>query len=454
MFLDVQNDGRGPAVRSAEAERRAIAAAAAAAFGQSASSDVALLAARGLPPCVAARSRAVYGPVVAVSLPLSSGCELTLETVLHVRDTVLYAAAAQDLAAGVAAEEEEADAKRQRQGRQRQRRQRRRLWPQGLARPRRLRPGAPLQGPPRQPSEARPAAAVVVVTGTDAMEELALALDWLLPHGPGGGASRAPRVACVVTGAMRPASALCPDGPANVRDALLGALAAAARAPGHRRPGVLVAMGGQLHSARHVRKVCSDGGAGFAFSSGPCAGPVGAVSSAPFSAAGGGGGGANVAWAAGGPPPPARLPLLRRGRGAPPPPPPPPPRPRTRGELDRLIGAVGPRDLRTRVLIWTLTADAIAPPDALLATLDGLVLSAPGAGSVPRAVLGALAASPALRAPRRLPVVLASRCGAGPNHDAGLYGERSAAQYEEAGLELWRRGRTRQGPRQAAGDGE
>ena len=108
---------------------------------------------------------------------------------------------------------------------------------------------------------------------------------------------------------------------------------------------------------------------------------------------------------------------------------------------DRLLMAVEPRDLRTRVLIWTLTADAFPPPQELLAALDGLVLAAPGAGSVARGVLDALGSS--LRAVREsrapfFPVVLCSRCGCGPSHDAGLYGEASARQYEEAGLDLGR----------------
>jgi L-asparaginase/Glu-tRNA(Gln) amidotransferase subunit D len=423
MFLEVQNDGKGPAVRSQEAEERAVEAAVTRAFGPAPANQGPLCHpgratwtapsdlddddddddddeddedeyeddGRGRVPEFGGYAS---GNVLVLSLPDRSGCELTLGTVLKVRACVLGAADWQT----------------------------------------RPRPSSRDKAPPCAPCY-RTVSPVVVVTGTDAMEELALALDLLLPHhcfhslrrqpASPRGQSRAPPVACVVTGAMRPASALCPDGPSNLADALVAAKAAAeavmasAASSGATpvRPGVLVAMGGQLHAARHVRKVSSDGDAGSAFSSGPSAGPVGIVSSSR-----------TVAWAhGGGPPPPAALPLRARPGEAPPPQP--------SEEFDRVLMALGTRDLRTRVPIWTLTTDAMAPPEALLDSIDGLVLAGAGAGSVARSVLETLA--PAAKA-RNLPVVLCSRCGAGPNHDAGLYGERSVAQYEEAGLEVWR----------------
>ena len=105
---------------------------------------------------------------------------------------------------------------------------------------------------------ARPEVAGLVVThGTDTMEETAWFLQRVL----------APRKPIVMTGAMRPATALHSDGPQNLVDAVGVAQAVGAR-------GVVVAFAGQLHAARDVRKAHTyrvD-----AFSSGD-AGPVGCI---------------------------------------------------------------------------------------------------------------------------------------------------------------------------------
>jgi L-asparaginase len=100
---------------------------------------------------------------------------------------------------------------------------------------------------------------VVVTTGTDTMEEVAVLSAMLY-----GGDSP-----IVFTGANRPASSPGADGPANLLDAV--ALAASPAAWGL---GVVVAFGGEIHAAMSVRKVDSTGPAAFGS---PGAGPVGRI---------------------------------------------------------------------------------------------------------------------------------------------------------------------------------
>lgn len=98
---------------------------------------------------------------------------------------------------------------------------------------------------------------LVITHGTDTLEETAWFLQALLNPGK----------PVVLTCAMRPATALAPDGPQNMLDAV-----AVASHPGAR--GVLAVCAGAIHSARDVQKVHTyrlD-----AFSSGD-AGPVGYV---------------------------------------------------------------------------------------------------------------------------------------------------------------------------------
>ena len=83
---------------------------------------------------------------------------------------------------------------------------------------------------------------LVVTHGTDTLEETAFFLDRVLPA-----ALKADKPV-VFTCAMRPASALCPDGPQNLLDALSVAMTPEAR-------GVVVVCAGTVHSARRVQKV-------------------------------------------------------------------------------------------------------------------------------------------------------------------------------------------------------
>ncbi len=80
---------------------------------------------------------------------------------------------------------------------------------------------------------------VVIVHGTDTMEETAWFLDLVIP----------PRKAIVLVGAMRPATATSPDGPGNLHAAVM-----VAADPGAKNRGVLVCSNNEIHHARSVVK--------------------------------------------------------------------------------------------------------------------------------------------------------------------------------------------------------
>ena len=79
---------------------------------------------------------------------------------------------------------------------------------------------------------------IVITHGTDTLEETAWCLHQVLDA----------RKPVVLTCAMRPATALAPDGPQNLLDAV-----AVATAPG--ACGVVMVAAGEVHGARHVQKV-------------------------------------------------------------------------------------------------------------------------------------------------------------------------------------------------------
>jgi L-asparaginase len=197
------------------------------------------------------------------------------------------------------------------------------------------------------------AAGAVVTQGTDTIEETAFLLD-LLADGD------AP---VVVTGAMRNPTLGGADGPANVLSAVLVAASPAARGLG-----CVVVFGDEIHAARYVRKCHTTSVA--AFTSSSC-GPLGLVAE-----------GRVVMLAR----PPIRPVLPVRPDAAAPPP---------------------VRTVRTGLITMVLGDDGELLRGAA-DRFDGLVIAGFGAGHVPGALaadLGALAA--------RIPVVIASRAGAG-----------------------------------------
>ncbi|KPA88324.1 MULTISPECIES: asparaginase [Pseudomonas] len=195
---------------------------------------------------------------------------------------------------------------------------------------------------------AQGASGVLITQGTDTLEESAFFLDLLWPFD----------TPLVLTGAMRPSSQLGADGPANLLQAGLVALAAESR-----KRGVQVVLNGQVHAAARVRKI--DALALEAFSS-PLFGPAGLIIEN------------NVRYLH----PPAErrtLPLPQR------------------------------LDQRVAMLEATLSADTLLLEQLPGLGYEGLVIAGFGAGHVSEHW-----ANIAAGLARHIPVVVATRTGAGP----------------------------------------
>jgi L-asparaginase len=204
---------------------------------------------------------------------------------------------------------------------------------------------------------ARPdVAGIVIGHGTDTLEETAFFLQSVL----------APAKPVAITGAMRPATAIAPDGPQNLVDAVAVALAPGAR-------GVVAVCAGTVHAARDVAKQHTyrlD-----AFTSGD-AGPLGYVEERTVR-------------------------LLR----------PWPAEPAPAGALERVLGAA--RWPRVEIVVSHAGADG-ALVEALLAQgVDGLVVAATGNGTVHADLEAALVRAQA----GGVKVVRASRCAQGRVQD-------------------------------------
>ncbi len=164
----------------------------------------------------------------------------------------------------------------------------------------------------------------------------------------------------VVTGAMRNPSLAGPDGPANI----LAAVEVAASEPA-RGLGCLVVMNDQIHAARWAAKAHTASPAAF---TSPGFGPLGHIVEGEVD-----------------------IPLRLRDRSP-------------------AFSPVPRREIRVGLVTITLGDDGM-PIGALAGQVDGLVVAAFGAGHVPAETVAPLA-----RLARRMPVVLASRTGAGPVH--------------------------------------
>lgn len=210
---------------------------------------------------------------------------------------------------------------------------------------------------------------IVVTQGTDTIEESAYLLDLLHDH-------PAP---VVVTGAMRNPTMPGADGPANLLAAIQVAAAGAAR-----ELGVLVVFNDEIHAARRVRKTHATNVATFRS---PDGGPLGYVVEGQPQLVGRLPGRTVV---------PVRLPLPAPAPGEPA-----LPQvalvPMTLGDDGGLLDALADR----------ADAGAIGAPG--VDPVDGLVVAGFGAGHVPAWLVDRVAGLAA-----RVPVVLASRTGAGP----------------------------------------
>ena len=214
----------------------------------------------------------------------------------------------------------------------------------------------------RQVFAASPELAGVVIThGTNTLEETAWLLELLIDD---------PRPV-VLVGAMRPATALSADGPLNLFQAVQ--VAGSSQARGH---GVLVVMDGQIHGAKAVTKVATQGVGVF---QSPDLGPLGWVDD----------GGVH-------------LPVASRSRSVP------------FATLDL------PAQWPEVAILYGCVDPSSAMVSALLrAGVNGVVWTGTGAGQLSVGELEAIKTWPGV-----LPLMLrSSRCGSGPVHPSELQDE-------------------------------
>ena len=204
-------------------------------------------------------------------------------------------------------------------------------------------------------------AGVVITHGTNTLEETAWLLELLIDD---------PRPV-VLVGAMRPATALSADGPLNLFQAVQ--VAGSSQARGH---GVLVVMDGQIHRAKAVTKVATQGVGVF---QSPDFGPLGWVDDGGV-----------------------QLPVASRSRSVP------------------FATLVLPAQWPEVAILYGCVDPSSAMVSALLrAGVNGVVWTGTGAGQLSAGELEAIKTWPGV-----LPLMLrSSRCGSGPVHPSELQDE-------------------------------
>ena len=210
-------------------------------------------------------------------------------------------------------------------------------------------------------SESPDLTGVVITHGTNTLEETAWLLELLIDD---------PRPV-VLVGAMRPATALSADGPLNLFQAVQ--VAGSSQARGH---GVLVVMDGQIHGAKAVTKVATQGVGSF---QSPDFGPLGWVDDSGV-----------------------HLPVVTGSRSVP------------------FATLALPLQWPEVAILYGCVDPSLVMVSALFnAGVKGLVWTGTGAGQLSAGEREAIKAWPGV-----LPLMLrASRCGSGPVHSSELEDE-------------------------------
>ncbi|OZJ06896.1 hypothetical protein BZG36_00255 [Bifiguratus adelaidae] len=220
-----------------------------------------------------------------------------------------------------------------------------------------------------------PYTGLVLVSGTDVMDEMAFLLGLLL-----NATLAASQQSLVLTAAMKPADIPGADGPSNLCQAIHTALD-----PRAKQCGVVVCMNDEIHLAEYVTKFDSQLIGSF------CSRETGPI--ATFR-------NGSLRW--------YYQPMVMMVSYTP--------------DRERIASLVVP--------IWTVGLGCHAIPTPLLDSIDGLILACPGSGSMSKALVAQLAPFA-----KRYPIVITTRCASGTNVEEGYY-RNSQRKYEDKGFRI------------------